>query len=65
MLDAATYVEDAYRPSPRCPHCGTSTRFARSLPNFGAQTPLQAFECPLCDLSVTRRVDDDIVAAVA
>ena len=63
MLDAAIKVERAYYPSPCCPHCGTSMRFARSLPNFGAHSPLQKFECPLCDLSVTRAVDEAAEAA--
>jgi hypothetical protein len=29
-------------------------RFLRSLPNFGANVPLQSFECIMCSLSVTK-----------
>jgi hypothetical protein len=49
-------IESAYQTSPSCPHCGTSMRFLRSLPNFGAHAPLQSFECVMCGLSVTKAV---------
>jgi endogenous inhibitor of DNA gyrase (YacG/DUF329 family) len=65
MLHEAIHTENAYRPSPHCPHCGTSMRFARSLPNFGARSPLQIFECPMCDLSVTRIADEAMEPAIA
>ena len=54
MQNAAMRIESAYQTSPSCPHCGTSMRFLRSLPNFGANAPLQSFECIMCGLSVTK-----------
>jgi hypothetical protein len=56
MQNAAIRNESAYQPSPSCPHCGTSMRFARSFPNFGARDPLQTFDCMMCGLSVTKTV---------
>ena len=53
MLNVAKSIEGAHQPSPFCPHCGTSMRFARSFPNFGAHAPLQTFECIMCGLSLT------------
>jgi hypothetical protein len=47
-------IKSAYRPSPRCPHCDQPTRFARSVPNFGAQAALHSFECDLCGLAVVK-----------
>jgi hypothetical protein len=29
-------------------------RFVRSFPNYGAQPPLETFECLMCGLSVTQ-----------
>ncbi len=47
-------TESQYRPSPCCPHCAVSMRFVRSFPNYGAQPPLETFECLMCGLSVTQ-----------
>jgi hypothetical protein len=48
---------DAFRPSPACPHCGISIKFATSFPNFGAGKPLLSFDCIMCGLSVTEAAD--------
>jgi hypothetical protein len=57
MQTAAMRIESAYRPSPSCPHCGTSMQFTRSFPNYGAHAPLQTFECIMCGLSATEAAE--------
>jgi len=50
-----------YQPSPRCPHCDQPTRFARSVPNFGAQPALNSFECDLCGLAIVGPDDAELL----
>ena len=54
--------ESNYRPSPCCPHCAVSMRFVRTFPNYGAQPPLETFECLMCGLSVTQVTAEAVLA---
>lgn len=58
-------TENPYRPSPCCPHCAVSMRFVRSFPNYGAQPPLETFECLMCGLSVTQMSKEAMEVASA